>query len=152
MHLVCQTSSRALCLLVPLIHHNCRCSCLPVPRATFAGLFCCVVLPTPSWPLSFTPQHLTPPADISAHVNPEPHEIAAAEAPGVFVCLRVCVCVCVYLRSCARSCVRACVRACVHACVRAWICVAVRAHVSEQDWELRSLGFMCVPLRIWVRV
>src|SRR5262245_57131289 len=39
------------------------------------------VLPSPSWPSSLAPQHLTPPAVVSAHVWARPAAIAIAVVP-----------------------------------------------------------------------
>jgi hypothetical protein len=38
-----------------------------------------VVAPSPSWPLSFLPQHFTPPAAVNAQVCESPVEMAVAE-------------------------------------------------------------------------
>src|SRR5207244_2492391 len=35
---------------------------------TSTGLLLSVVVPSPSWPLSLAPQHLTPPAPVTTHV------------------------------------------------------------------------------------
>src|SRR5665213_449938 len=44
---------------------------------TLTGTCRSSVVPSPSWPTSFAPQHFTPPAFVNAHVLLEPGEIAA---------------------------------------------------------------------------
>ena len=51
----------------------------PLPRPTTStGVVRCVVDPSPSWPPLLFPQHLTPPADVSAQAKPVP---AAIDCP-----------------------------------------------------------------------
>ncbi len=64
-------------------HHNGMHVSPPDPRFTSTGLFFCAVLPMPSWPLLFAPQHfrLTVPPDTSAHVCPFPVAMEMAKTP-----------------------------------------------------------------------
>ena len=45
---------------------------------TGTGVSRVVVVPSPSWPELFWPQHMTPPPDVTAHVKPVPPAAAAA--------------------------------------------------------------------------
>ncbi len=54
---------------------------VPYAPATSAGLYLFSVLPMPSWPALFKPQHLTPPPVTIAHVLISPEAMATAEIP-----------------------------------------------------------------------
>ena len=54
----------------------------PSPRFTVTGLLASCVLPMPSWPLLFEPQHLTPPPEMSKQVCWNPRARAVEEISG----------------------------------------------------------------------
>jgi hypothetical protein len=84
----CGPVSFSDCQCIPPSH----CRSTPDPTVTVCGVVLSSLLPTPSWPLSFRPQHLTVPPVSSAHVKPVPSpapqaNMAVATAGGiVFVC------------------------------------------------------------------
>src|SRR3990172_3409111 len=53
---------------------------LPRPT-TSTGVARCVVVPSPSWPSKFRPQHFTPPPAVRAHVWSLPAAICATPLP-----------------------------------------------------------------------